>query len=208
MFYLDGTNFMTKNILISFLILSSCASVDTESPYTEVFRGIGSYLLDRKQDVSDEFVDSFPYSFAIVSIGRSPEYRLVLVNIVNDTYEWISADYVRIFTKKGRIVKTIGLQHDVEFKKYSDISNNLPLTVNSLIVDYIEPQLYNVILEVKYKHQNNIVMEEFSSSILNWNGLNLYKISDSGDVIETEQSIHPFVPKIKMKFYLKKNSAK
>lgn len=199
---------MTKNILISFLILSSCASVDTESPYTEVFRGIGSYLLDRKQDVSDEFVDSFPYSFAIVSIGRSPEYRLVLVNIVNDTYEWISADYVRIFTKKGRIVKTIGLQHDVEFKKYSDISNNLPLTVNSLIVDYIEPQLYNVILEVKYKHQNNIVMEEFSSSILNWNGLNLYKISDSGDVIETEQSIHPFVPKIKMKFYLKKNSAK
>ena len=199
---------MTKNILISFLILSSCASVDTESPYTEVFRGIGSYLLDRKQDVSDEFVDSFPYSFAIVSIGRSPEYRLVLVNIVNDTYEWISADYVRIFTKKGRIVKTIGLQHDVEFKKYSDISNNLPLTFNSLIVDYIEPQLYNVILDVKYKHQNNIVMEEFSSSILNWNGLNLYKISDSGDVIETEQSIHPFVPKIKMKFYIKKNSAK
>ena len=199
---------MTKNILISFLILSSCASVDTESPYTEVFSGIGSYLLDRKQDVSDEFVDIFPYSFAIVSIGRSPEYRLVLVNIVNDTYEWISADYVRIFTKKGRIVKTIGLQHDVEFKKYSDISNNLPLTVNSLIVDYIEPQLYNVILEVKYKHQNNIVMEEFSSSILNWNGLNLYKISDSGDVIETEQSIHPFVPKIKMKFYIKKNSAK
>ena len=199
---------MTKNILISFLILSSCASVDTESPYTEVFSGIGSYLFDRKQDVSDEFVDSFPYSFAIVSIGRSPEYRLVLVNIVNDTYEWISADYVRIFTKKGRIVKTIGLQHDVEFKKYIDISNNLPLTVNSLIVDYIEPQLYNVILEVKYKHQNNIVMEEFSSSILNWNGLNLYKISDSGDVIETEQSIHPFVPKIKMKFYIKKNSAK
>lgn len=199
---------MTKNILISFLILSSCASVDTESPYTEVFSGIGSYLFDRKQDVSDEFVDIFPYSFAIVSIGRSPEYRLVLVNIVNDTYEWISADYVRIFTKKGRIVKTIGLQHDVEFKKYIDISNNLPLTVNSLIVDYIEPQLYNVILEVKYKHQNNIVMEEFSSSILNWNGLNLYKISDSGDVIETEQSIHPFVPKIKMKFYIKKNSAK
>ena len=190
------------------MILSSCASVDTESPYTEVFSGIGSYLLDRKQDVSDQFIDSFPYSFAIASIGRSPEYRLVLVNIVNDTYEWISADYVRIFTKKGRIVKTIGLQHDVEFKKYIDISNNLPLTVNSLIVDYIEPQLYNVILEVKYKHQNNIVMEEFSSSILNWNGLNLYKISDSGDVIETEQSIHPFVPKIKMKFYIKKNSAK
>ena len=59
-----------------------------------------------------------------------------------------------------------------------------------------------------FVHQNNIVMEEFSSSILNWNGLNLYKISDSGDVIETEQSIHPFVPKIKMKFYIKKISAK
>ena len=199
---------MTKNILISFLILSSCASVDTESPYTEVFRGIGSYLLDRKQDVSDEFVDSFPYSFAIVSIGRSPEYRLVLVNIVNDTYEWISADYVRIFTKKGRIVKTIGLQHDVEFKKYSDISKNLPLTGKNLMVDYLEPQLYNVILETKYKHKDNIVIEEFYSNILNWNGLNLYKMSVSGDVIETEQSIHPFVPKIKMKFYIKKNSAK
>ena len=38
----------------------------------------------------------------------------MLVNIVNDTYN-DPADYVRIFTKR-RIVKTIGLQHDVEFR--------------------------------------------------------------------------------------------
>ena len=72
------------------------------------------------------------------------------------------------------------------------------------MVDYLEPQLYNVILETKYKHKDNVVIEEFYSNILNWNGLNLYKMSVSGDVIETEQSIHPFVPKIKMKFYIKK----
>ena len=58
------------------------------------------------------------------SIGRSPEYRLVLVDIEDNTYEWISADYVRIFTKNGRIVKTFGLQHDIEFKKFADITKN------------------------------------------------------------------------------------
>ena len=129
----------------------SCASIDTESPYAEFFRGIGSYFFDRKQEVSYEFIESFPYSFAIVTTGRSPEYRLVLVDIEDNTYEWISADYVRIFTKNGRIVKTFGLQHDIEYRSFADISTK-PVTNQSMIVDYFEPLLYNVIIEANYSY--------------------------------------------------------
>ena len=65
---------MTKNILISFLILSSCASVDTESPYTGVFMELDhTCLIESKMYQTNLSIVS--YSFAIVSSGRSPEYR-------------------------------------------------------------------------------------------------------------------------------------
>lgn len=199
---------MTKHVYV-FLILfvSSCASIDTESPYAEFFRGIGSYFFDRKQEVSDEFIESFPYSFAIVTVGRSPEYRLVLVDIEDNTYEWISADYVRIFTKNGRIVKTFGLQHDIEYRNFADITTK-PVISQSMIVDYFEPPLYSVMIEANYSYDGDVVIEDILSSALGWRGQNKYKISKTGDVIETEQMIHPFLPVIKMKFYPKKNSAK
>ena len=141
--------------------------IDTESPYAEFFRGIGSYFFDRKQEVSDEFIESFPYSFAIVTVGRSPEYRLVLVDIEDNTYEWISADYVRIFTKNGRIVKTFGLQHDIEYRNFADITTK-PVISQSMIVDYFEPPLYSVMIEANYSYDGDVVIEDILSSALGW----------------------------------------
>ena len=101
---------MNRNFLYTLLIvLSSCSVLHDNSGYSEIFGTLKNYALGSNINITEQFIEDFPYSFAIVQIGRSPEIRMVLLSAENNIYEWVSSDKIRIFTKRGKIIKTIGI---------------------------------------------------------------------------------------------------
>jgi hypothetical protein len=58
-------------------------------------------------------IDRIPYASLAARIGDGPQGLLVLSRYDGDKLEWISADRKLIVTRRGRIVRTVGLAQDL-----------------------------------------------------------------------------------------------
>ena len=77
-----------------------------------------------------------------IRFGRGPHAILILAYIRDGVYEWVGADDVVIYTYNGRIIRTIGLTHNFELKKYRDVIH--PATDSaSELVNLYNPDLYS-----------------------------------------------------------------
>ena len=65
-------------------------------------------------DISQDIFDEYDNSFMKVRFGKGPHSILILAYIKNDVYEWVGTDDVRLFTLNGRVIKTVGLDHNFE----------------------------------------------------------------------------------------------
>ena len=75
----------------------------------------------RDIEITNEFFQTQPYSFAKVNIGRNIVAITVLASIKDDVYLWVSSDNERIYTKNGKIIETFGLKHDIKYLNMEDI---------------------------------------------------------------------------------------
>ena len=197
-------------VLISVLLLSGCNNF----AYVDNFNYVKGYFIGfPNDDISESTFNDYEYSFANVKVGRGPASQVVLSTIKNGIYEWVSADKIRIYTQDGRIIKTVGLSSDVN---YREIDNHLSLSrPTRSFASLYNPDLINqsIIIQTEKRKSkkisyigNELIASEVSSRTIipsiKYKVTNKYYIHN-GRVIYTEQDIHPNLPTFKIEFYYK-----
>jgi len=190
-------------ILIITLTMSSCSGFD----YFQAAPLIKNSLMGYKDiNISEEFYDQQEYSFAKIKVGRSSPVILSLAFIKDGIYEWVSADEERIYTLNGKIIKTVGLDYNLNFLTGKNLPefNDLPVS-QSRLVELTNPSA--MITQTAYIYEDlnaGIIYEDVKSSLLNWSYTNTYEIDlDSGLVKRSIQKIHPYLADFDIEFFYK-----
>ena len=207
-----GMIFMIRIPLV-LLLLSSCSIIS----FGNLPELVKNSIVGVDIEITEEFYNSQPYSFAKMKIGNSIIAITILSNVRNGTYLWIAGDGERIHTRNGKIIRTEGLKHDVEVLdtinlgqlSYRDFDSELS-AFNEILLQLdnphaiIEQSLTVTEVGIDKSFFNTMLYKEsFSSGKLTWNKDNFYWVDPTGRVIRTEQYIHPKMPKIVIEFFYK-----
>ena len=211
---MNGVLFMIR-ILLILIILTSCGNLPIT--YIQNFSSVNNVVFgfpDYK--ITQEIFDEYEFSFIKVRFGSGPHSILVLAYINEDIFEWVGEDAVRIFTKNGRVIKTEGLEHNLEILRPRNniIEDEESIQYESL--NLYNPDLFLAVNESSATVRNDQirrlgsrievlkVIERNSVSSIGWKYKNLYyKNVDSDDIFKVEQHIHPRLPVLKVEYYYK-----
>ncbi|MDC1165014.1 YjbF family lipoprotein [Gammaproteobacteria bacterium] len=183
--------------LIVILFIQSCAIVqpmDTPKIIKSLIFGVDQI------EVTDSFFDEMEYSFARVTIGRSASAILVLSSIDNGFYTWLGSNNERIITVDGKIIYTVGLQHNINFLDF--VSFKSPGTEYTHMLELYDP---SAMIEIKLIHSlsEGLIVENFNSSVIDWHGENYYYLNKLGQIRMSVQHYHPMAPKVTIDFFFK-----
>ncbi len=203
--------YMTKYFCISLLFLSSCSLVE----FKDVPAVARSLIYGPPEiDVTMSSYEKVPYSFAKINIGRSGSGLMILLSINDDVYEWVGSNGEVIFTKNGKIIRTIGLEYDVNILNPKINFLNCGECYSQYFIELSNPKAlinqnsffknsHKEKLELIKKIDATVMIENFSTSKFKWTGENIYWFDDSGQVIKSNQQIHPSLGEIEITFYYK-----
>lgn len=90
-------------------VLAGCAS-DSLSLIGSTIGGFGQ---PARYPLSDAQIEAIPYATMGVRFGDSGGVVMVLASVDGDDLHWASADRVVLVTRRGRLVKTVGLARDL-----------------------------------------------------------------------------------------------
>lgn len=203
------------NIFLAVLALTSCTDIPLEL-YKEGYKSLTTSMSDANPiDINESYVSNKPFDVIRLRVGRSEAVIMVLVNNANGIKEWISSDRVKIFTENGKVIKTIGLKHDIElndFKKYLLIRDQKSGSFTSNFIEpkllYLETQFDYAFTDERYikniiEKRDSVLVDVYEENIfierLHWRTRNLYFVRD-GKIVRTEQQIHPLMKKISIDY--------
>lgn len=190
-----------KNLGLLFAIplIASCNSVFSNQSIDY----LGNYIRGFSDEkIVQENLAELKFSFATVQFGRGPISTVVLAYIKGDTYEWHSADGIILYTNKGVLTQTIGLESNMQSSSFDLTQTNSISTLTSFDnPDLIFAETLNSITTESYG-ENTIYNQEVSIPLIRWVVKNKYVFKNDIPII-TEQYIHPRLPKIKLKYYYK-----
>ena len=200
-------------IAFVFLFLSSCGNLPIT--YIQNFSSVNSVVFGFPDyEVTEEIFNDYENSFIKVRFGRGPHAILILAYAEDNVYEWIGADSVKIYTLNGRIVKTVGLNSNIEILRPSDnifLTSDVYETINLFNPDLISSTIHRsmnsrkaTIKKLGRSIQVNRIEESFDLDLIGWSGVNLYyQNTTTGQIESSEQRIHPRLPTIKIEYYFK-----
>ncbi|MDB4042741.1 YjbF family lipoprotein [Gammaproteobacteria bacterium] len=192
---------------LSSLVIAACAiSSCTNMPYEAVVPAIRSAVIGaEKLVISEDFYNAQKYSFASVRIGRNISAILVLESINDDVYVWTSVGGNKIHTHNGKIIKTLGLERNIELYNHSlfDFNKEESFNFQYDVMLSNPPAFIEVNSELTFDDSKNLYIEKISSKVLAWKKENTYKTNKDGQVIYSKQVFHPFEPSVEMEFYYK-----
>ena len=208
--------FMIRKLALAALplFLSSCEVLSSKDSVVL----IKGYVLGYEEDkISQATYDEISASFANVKIGRGKSSTVVLAYVKGDIYEWRSADDVTIYTEKGIISKITGLKSDVTFSAFNILDDSLHGVEFESFVSFSDPMLYrSIALNTIIKTERRVILSsptgpinttlfthDFSVPKIRWRGRNNYYVDGDGVIVKTEQDIHPFLPRMIIKYYFK-----
>ena len=183
--------------------------------YIQNFSSVNSVVFGFPDyEVTEEIFNEYENSFIKVRFGRGPIAILILAYEEDNVYEWIGADSVRIYTLNGRIVKTAGLNSNIEILRPSDnifLTSDVYETINLSNPDLISSTIHRstnsrkaTIKKLGRKIQVNRIEESFALDLIGWSGVNLYyQNTTTGQIESSEQRIHPRLPITKIEYYFK-----
>jgi len=154
-------------------------------------------------------------SFLILKLGSSDEVTMVLSNINNGVFKWVSKDFDEIYTLNGRIVAVNGF--DINYK--TDLRSELISSNDKVIYfksNFRNPDLFfsptkSILISVtktelvylgnKFsvsQHEELIKMES-----VYWSSKNIFYYDTDNQPIQSIQSVSPLHPKFKLTFFYK-----
>jgi len=200
-------------VLFVVLFLSSCGNLPIT--YIQNFSSVNSVVFGFPDyEVTEEIFNDYENSFIKVRFGRGPHAILILAYEKDNVYEWIGADSVKIYTLNGRIVKTVGLNSNIEILRPSDniyLTSHVYETVNLFNPNLISSTIYRSMNSRKASIkkfgrsiQVNRIEESFDLDLIGWSGVNLYyQNTTTGQIESSEQRIHPRLPVVNIEYYFK-----
>ena len=200
-------------IVFVVLFLTSCGNLPIT--YIQNFSSVNSVVFGFPDyEVTEEIFNDYENSFIKVRFGRGPHAILILAYAEDNVYEWIGADSVKIYTLNGRIVKTVGLNSNIEILRPSDnifLASDVYETVNLFNPDLISSTIHRsmnsrkaTIKKLGRSIQVNRIEESFDLDLIGWSGVNLYyQNTTTGQIESSEQRIHPRLPIVKIEYYFK-----
>jgi len=194
--------YITKLILISSVVIfaTSCSNI----PVKQMFPMIKASLFGIPQiEISENFIDSQPYSFIKVRIGKSSQAILVLSTIKDDIYVWVSSTGEKIYTFNGKIIKTHGLNYNLEeFSPKFFPNNKLPQKVTHDIL-LSNPKKFvtqDSVIESSFNKSsdNSLIIEAITTDGFKWSYKNYYEFKNGIEVnrfisSQTEDFIFNFI---------------
>ena len=195
------------------LFLTSCGNLPIT--YIQNFSSVNSVVFGFPDyEVTEEIFNDYENSFIKVRFGRGPHAILILAYSEDNVYEWIGADSVKIYTLNGRIIKTVGLNSNIEILRPSDnifLTSDVYETVNLFNPDLISSTIHRsmksrkaTIKKLGHSIQVNRIEESFDLDLIGWSGVNLYyQNTTTGQIESSEQRIHPRLPIVKIEYYFK-----
>ena len=201
---------MTRYVTYIFGMLLVCSSCSYIS-YNQVLPLIKSATLgDSDIALTEEYIAKQPYSFARVDLGKAANIIMVLQKVDNNFYTWVSSTSEKIITLNGKIIKTEGLPHNLEFlnptkfKLFSE-EPNYSGTYDLLLKDpraFVE-QDFSISI-IQNSPSELLIEEKITMTILNRKYSNFYWVDKkSGKVIKTKQAINPKLPNVRLDFIYK-----
>jgi len=208
----------TRTLIIGALLANSCSSFYSFEEITDFVR---TNYINEDLVIDSEYFDSKKYSFMKLSIGSSRSVVMSLESINSGIFKWISEDNVAVYTRNGRIIKTEGLEHNIDI--FSESRNDFDLVNNDSTLnkyslnlynpDYLSAQIIETIEYVdeidllKIADQPRVKTKKYrvygSLPNIKWDYKNLFYVnSDSGFIEKSHQFIHPKLPIINLEYYL------
>lgn len=126
--------------ILSILFTTACST--TQQAYV---RNVQMYF-EIKTPISltaDKIKDS-PADLVLVKNGERASVTMALAFIENDQYKWVSRDGVMFITQNGRLVRSVGLDHNLLY--VSELSND-PLASPAL---YKENAKWDRVIDTEY----------------------------------------------------------
>ena len=202
--------YMTRYVTYIFGMLLVCSSCSYIS-YNQVLPLIKSATLgDSDIALTEEYIAKQPYSFARVDLGKAANIIMVLQKVDNNFYTWVSSTGEKVITLNGKIIKTEGLPHNLEFlnptkfKLFSE-EPNYSGTYDLLLKDpraFVE-QDFSISI-IQNSPSELLIEEKITMTILNRKYSNFYWVDKkSGKVIKTKQAINPKLPNVRLDFIYK-----
>lgn len=201
-----GIHYMNKFTILIILFVSSCQYIS----YNQVIPLTRQAIIGFPDiELTEEYIAKQRYSFARFDLGKGANIIMVLSDVENNFYTWVSATGEKLITYNGKIVKTIGLIYNVEiynptsFKIFSP-NNNYSGIYDVMLKDpkaFIEQKF-----STKLTSQSNYLKltESIEIDVLNLEYQNSYTIDlISGRTIRSTQRIHPKLPEIRIDFVYK-----
>jgi len=201
-------------IFLTLFLISSCGNLPIT--YIQNFSSVNSAIFGfPDMDITEEVYDDYEYSFIKVRFGRGPVSILILAYVEDNVYEWSGLDDVSIFTLNGRVIKTIGLQSNIEM--ISPIAKPPSAAMDYYeSINFYNPDLFSATLNssvtsnpdtfTKFGIKFNAlrVREDVAIELINWKRSNYYYYNlDSNLVERTKQYLHPRLPVIHIEFFYK-----
>ena len=200
-------------VLFVVLFLTSCGNLPIT--YIQNFSSVNSVVFGFPDyEVTEEIFNDYENSFIKVRFGRGPHAILILAYAEDNVYEWIGADSIKIYTLNGRIIKTVGLNSNIEILRPSDnifLTSDVYETINLFNPDLISSTIHRsmnsrkaTIKKLGRSIQVNRIEESFDLDLIGWSGVNLYyQNTTTGQIESSEQRIHPRLPIVKIEYYFK-----
>lgn len=194
-----------NKLLVCFLLLSSCSSIDYG--YFDIF------LEGRDQpkiNITKDILAKSEYSFIKVKQGKK-EATFVLLSSNNGIETWIGSNYERIHTYKGLIIRTVGLDQDINFSEFDfeDVISNFPDRNFSIPIALTNPELDLGLLRMIFKESlsdSSCSFKAIYESQLKYTRSrlkNTFCYDKSGLPTQSQQNINPAGKKIELEFYYK-----
>lgn len=183
------------------IFLNSCAGFT----YSNLYPAFKNFVISSEIEVDKELFESQIASFAKVRLGRNSVAILSLAYINNGVYQWVSSTNEIIFTKNGKIIKTIGLPYNINILdsyrfEFRDGTIDYLLRLSNPDATFYQKStfIYPKIKEEAYK-----LVEIVETSGYKFRHKNYYYFDSNNQLFRTEQKIHPNLPLIEMDFYFK-----
>lgn len=193
--------YMTRYLILPLFFLQACAFID----YREVPTFLVATIWGQEElTVDDEFIKNMEYSFIRVKIGDS--YAIMtLLSSDDGIFEWISSDQARIYTYKGRVIRTSGLTFNSKILNISEQDHIIWDDERIIKLSNPNAVLTQTIHQAESTADGTIeIVESFITKKFRWKGINTYLINKkNGLPIRTIQAIHPEYKKLEINYYYK-----
>ena len=206
--------FMNRFLLIFIfsLFLPSCS---VGSIYSELFDNFKT-LFSEPDDVSIEEIQKIKFATMQARIGRSNNSIIVLEEEQNNILKWTSSNLIKIYTRKGYVVKLTGLENELESieldKSHPIISGNFDFDEEKIFTTFYtfdNPKLFRLPVKTKisFVREEEIAIlgeltkvslfkEKSLENLISWDFLNLLWVNEEGYVIKSRQDFTPKNPEI------------